>query len=444
VRRLFKGYGDGASRGANARATERAGPTEGPGRDGLVTRADRAGGGVVVDLGLYALSAGFAAWTAVASTLAPHRAWGAVAAIGYAVAAIVAAAQLVLGRPGSTLRAPAVRAGLAVAAWVATTLVPLILQAWQRAGGRTDRAQEEVLVIEDGGGRWLETGTPYLDRSDIAALPADERLLGYMPYQPGMAAFGGPRALDPAAAWWSDARVWFALATAGVLIAALIHAGRAGAPAGHVVRALQVVTVLPLAALTLATGGDDLPVLALCLLALALAVDRPVAAGFAVGAAAALKLLAWPVAIVLAAHAATRRRASVFVAAALTLPVVTGLPAALTDPAAMVENVLAYPFGRGLVTSPAASPLPGHLIATSVPGGRAIAVTLLLLAGAAIAGWLVVRPPRTVAAAAMVCAVGLLAATLLLPATRFGYLLYPAALAVWATALARTREPVDA
>jgi hypothetical protein len=34
-----------------------------------------------------------------------------------------------------------------------------------------------------------------------------------------------------------------------------------------------------------------------------------------------------------------------------------------------------------------------------------------------------------------VCAVGLLAGILLLPSTRFGYLLYPAALAVWSVAL---------
>ena len=41
-------------------------------------------------------------------------------------------------------------------------------------------------------------------------------------------------------------------------------------------RAVQAATVLPICALTLATGGDDLPVLALCLLALALLRGRPV------------------------------------------------------------------------------------------------------------------------------------------------------------------------
>jgi hypothetical protein len=53
---------------------------------------------------------------------------------------------------------------------------------------------------------------------------------------------------------------------------------------------------------------------------------------------------------------------------------------------------------------------------------------------------LIRRPPRTAAAAAVVCATGLLVGVLLLPSTRFGYLLYPAALAVWSVAL-RTPDP---
>jgi hypothetical protein len=58
-----------------------------------------------------------------------------------------------------------------------------------------------------------------------------------------------------------------------------------------------------------------------------------------------------------------------------------------------------------------------------------------VLAGLTIGVWLVRRPPRDASAAALVCAAGMLAATLLLPATRFGYLLYPIGYAVWAPAL---------
>ena len=43
-----------------------------------------------VDLALYGISAVFAGVTALTSSLAPHRAWGAIAWVGYAVATILA------------------------------------------------------------------------------------------------------------------------------------------------------------------------------------------------------------------------------------------------------------------------------------------------------------------------------------------------------------------
>ncbi|MCI4067124.1 hypothetical protein MRQ36_32975, partial [Micromonospora sp. R77] len=93
------------------------------------------------------------------------------------------------------------------------------------------------------------------------------------------------------------------------------------------------------------------------------------------------------------------------------------------------------------VTSPAQSPFPGHLIATALPAGRVVAAALLVAAGVAIAVRLLRRPPRTAATTALICGYGLLAAILLMPSTRFGYLLYPLALLVWAPALARTERP---
>ncbi|HET8660089.1 MAG TPA: glycosyltransferase 87 family protein [Micromonosporaceae bacterium] len=431
-------------------------------------RADRAAGGLALDLGLYALSTAFAAVTARTSTLTPHRAWAALAVWGYAAATVAVLGQLAVRRFGPTRAGPArfsparfgrarhrpvtgvragltampgARAGLTALAWAATTLLPLLVQAVQRAGGRPDRAQEEVLVVEQAGQRLVETGTPYLDRAAIAALPEPERLLGYFPYQPGMALFGLPRATF-GEHWWTDARPWFALATLAAVAAALAIAG---GRLGPLVRAGQAVTVLPLCALTLATGGDDLPVLALCLLALALAGrGRWGWAGVAVGAAGALKLFAWPVALVLAVHALTHGPAAArrFVGWAAALPAAALVPALLVDLGAAAENVLRFPLGQGLVTSPAQSPLPGHLIATGVPGGRAIAAALLVVAGLAIAAGLARRPPRTAAAATLVCAYGLFTAMLLLPSTRFGYLLYPVAFAAWAPALGAYRITV--
>ncbi|MFE0592134.1 glycosyltransferase 87 family protein [Micromonospora echinospora] len=407
---------------------------------------DGAAGGLPLDLGLYAASAAFAGITAATSTLAPHRAWGAVAGIGYLVAALLATSQLLARRrrPDTPLASTTARSAITALTWTTTALLPLAWQSAQRSAGRTDRAQEEVVVVEHSGARLIHDGTPYLGHDAIAALPPGEQLLGYTPYQPGMALFGLPRAaLDT---WWTDARVWFALATALTLALAVRtlrdNTGRHAAAGDRtrtdaaLLRAVQAATVLPVCALTLATGGDDLPVLALCLLALAhAATGRPGRAGLAVGLAGALKLFAWPIALVLLFWAVTRRAAGRYAVGAFGLPAAALLPALLVDRDALVENVLRFPLGQGLVTSPAASPFPGHLIATGLPAGRAVATGLLLAAGIAIAVHLLRRPPRTAATSALICGYGLLAAIALMPATRFGYLLYPLALLVWAPAL---------
>ncbi|MDG4804053.1 glycosyltransferase 87 family protein [Micromonospora sp. WMMD980] len=406
---------------------------------------DTAAGGLALDLALYAAATGFAAITAATSTLPPHRAWGAVATIGYALATVAATTQLLARRraPGTPLAGPAARWAVTGLTWATTALLPVVTQSVQRAAGRTDRAQEEVVVVEHAGIRLAEHGTPYLGPDAIAALPPGEQLLGYTPYQPGMALFGLPRAA--ADAWWTDARVWFAVATA-LALAALVTTLRATATAtgpescrrdAALLRAVQAATVLPVAALTLATGGDDLPVLALCLLALALAAaGRPGRAGLTVGTAGALKLFALPVAIVLICWAATRRAGTRTALGALGLPALALLPVLLVDSDALVENVLRFPLGHGLVTSPAESPFPGHLIAETLPAGRVVAAALLVAVGVAIAVRLVRRPPRTAATATAVCGYGLLAAILLMPSARFGYLLYPVALLVLAPALA--------
>jgi glycosyl transferase family 87 len=397
----------------------------------LLRRVDRAAGGLAADLWLYAASAVFALVTALTSTLLPHRAWGAIACWAYTVAFLLATAQFVIRRrlPAYAWSGTRARAALTWATWATAALVPLIFQAVQRAGGRADRAQEEVLVVERMGERLLHTGTPYLGPDAILALPPGDRLMAYSPYQPGMAVFGLPRALA-GDFWWTDARVWFAVVTA----AALICAVRLMPATSGMVRAIQVVTVLPICALTLATGGDDLPVLALCLLALALAATgRYGWAGLAVGAAASVKLFAFPVVAVLVALALATGRGRRLLPGALGLPVLVLIPPLLVNAGAFVENVIRFPLGHGLVTSPAQSPFPGYLIAQHGPGGRYLAAGLLVAVAAAIAVRLVRRPPRTAAAAALISGYGLLAAILLMPTTRFGYLLYPAAFLIWAS-----------
>ena len=63
-------------------------------------RLDRAAGGSAVDVGLYAISTIFAAFTARNVMLPPHGAWGRMAVAGYAAATVLAVGQLVLRRLG--------------------------------------------------------------------------------------------------------------------------------------------------------------------------------------------------------------------------------------------------------------------------------------------------------------------------------------------------------
>src|SRR5262249_17155790 len=106
-----------------------------------VSRADRAVHGLVVDLGLYGLSALFAVVTTTSSTLAPPRPWGDIAVFGYAAATLCVLVQL-RARLRARLRAPRDRAALAALTWVAVAIVPLVAEA---ANGQ---AQEEVVVVE--------------------------------------------------------------------------------------------------------------------------------------------------------------------------------------------------------------------------------------------------------------------------------------------------------
>ena len=64
---------------------------------GMLRATHRAADGVAADFGLYLVGTGFAGYTAAASTLPAHRAWGGVALFGYAVATTLSAGQLLAG-----------------------------------------------------------------------------------------------------------------------------------------------------------------------------------------------------------------------------------------------------------------------------------------------------------------------------------------------------------
>ena len=97
-----------------------------------------------------------------------------------------------------------------------------------------------------------------------------------------------------------------------------------------------------------------------------------------------------------------------------------------------------FPLGLTKQKTPAASPLPGHLLADTGMAGHWAAVGLLAVAGVAFVVWLIARPPRDTRAAAWRLAVGLTAMFTLAPATRWGYFVYPIGLVGW---LLLTRQP---
>src|SRR5262249_36562704 len=90
-----------------------------------------------------------------------------------------------------------------------------------------------------------------------------------------------------------------------------------------------------------------------------------------------------------------------------------------------------FPLGLASVRSQAASPLLGHVLAQTGTLGHTIVVILLIGCGLAIAVSLVIRPPRDAPAATWRLVIGLSALFVLAPPTRFGYFIYPAALAAW-------------
>ena len=179
------------------------------------------------------------------------------------------------------------------------TIVPLGLEVvWRSEGNAALHVQPEVLVVEQAGDRAAHGQDPYrvVDKDGHILIhehtePVYEL---YYPYLPGMVVFGfstGSRV----EARLTDARIQFLVFTVVVAVFAL---SRLRPRTDARVRALQVLTVLPTAALPLATGGDDMPVVALMLLGLvALQRRRPVLAGLALGAASSLKFTAWPLAL---------------------------------------------------------------------------------------------------------------------------------------------------
>ena len=356
--------------------------------------------------------------------------WGAWAVGGYAVTAVA-----VWRWPDSlTALLPALAAGLAAPlAWLAI-----------RAPGTPD-----VETVTRSASLLLHHGSPYLPKAQLL------RWTDYNPYLPAMTAFGLPKAAG-LPGLLGDPRPWLAAASAAVLAVAFslgMPHGVTRCPScrGSVLRYVVLAVASPVLALSLAVGITDPPVLALMCLGLALTSgrSRPALAGLAIGVACAMKSIAWLALPVMAAMLANRdgvRAAARFSIASVgtaAVLVVAMAPALLTKPSGFFQNTVAFPLGATRQHTPAASPLPGHLLAGTGSAGHAAAIGLLIAAGLAVAVSLVVRPPADTRAATWRLAIGLALVFALAPAARFGYFAYPGALLGWLAITGRSRAGAE-
>jgi hypothetical protein len=367
----------------------------------------------------FALFAVYAAFMTAFGIGGEDGVWGIWATCGYALAAILASRSRGFAVPllvafGFAMVAPAI--------WLAVR----------------DPATADVIVVSRSAVLLLHHGSPYLAVSQLSTWTS------YNPYLPAMALFGLPSAAG-FPGLLGDPRPWLTAATV-ILAAAAFWVGAPHRGTGcRDCRAAAwwfalFAVASPLLALPLSVGITDPPVTALTCLALAFVARcrrMPVAAGVAIGVAGAMKATAWPALAVIAALLVTRdgpRSAARFAVAAIVTGaglVAATAPALLTKPGALLQNTVLFPLGLTQHKTPAASPLPGHVLASFGPAGHTAAVGLLAAAGLAVAVSLVVRPPADVPAAARRLAIGLALMFALAPAARFGYFAYPLALLAW-------------
>jgi len=308
--------------------------------------------------------------------------------------------------------------------------------------------QPEVVVIAQAGERLFHGKSLYAatvhDGHVRSAVQGEPTYESFFPYLPLMAVFGLPNAgRGPVKV--TDTRVLFSIVTLVVVGAALVMLR---APMERKMRALQFLTVLPTAALPLATGGDDMPIVAFLLLALVLAQRRrPGWSGIVLGIVSAMKFTAWPLAALALFGARDRdgRRAPGRMLLGITAvagPVVA--PFAASEARAFFDNVILFPLGLSGVASPAASNLPGHVLVTELPWlHAALPVVVALVGMTLVVQRLWRRPPTSPSEVAALAGWVMLVAIVFAPATRVGYLLYPVDFFVWGRMLSAPHGETD-
>ena len=387
------------------------------------------------DVVLFGLSALFALVVALGSSIPLYRQWGQIALGPYLLATGIALLLAVRSRRRSVLVGRYILTTLVI---VGTAIIPMSFEiAWRFAvTPQALHVQPEVVVVEHAAAQVVHGHDPY--QAVVVNGHLEGRFVGepdyeaFFPYLPAMTVFGLPAAttLNPR---FTDARIFFVASTLLCVALALIYAR---ARPDRRLRALQVAVALPWATLAIATGGDDLPIIGLLLVAMVLAQRRrPGWAGLVLGLASAMKFTAWPLAA-LALFAARDRAGKPAPLRMLLGILVCTVPLVLltfiAGPRTFVANVIEFPLGLSGVASPAGSALPGHLFVTAFPAlHRIFPIVAALIGIVVLARYLWRRPPNDPAKVCQVAGVVLLVAILLAPATRIGYLLYPLNFFVW-------------
>lgn len=409
-------------------------------RDGFVARWS-----ALSDLGrdafLYGLSAVFALGMGLTSSQGAQSRWGYLVAVPYALAALVTLGLLRRGRGNGA------RLVLLSLVIFGAVMVPLGLEArWRHDAAVGSFAQPEVTVIERSGAFLAQGEDPYRSYwhngrlvDEVKNEPAFE---SFFPYFPLMGVFGLPSAVTHRSNGLTDARIVMSLVT---LLTSGLALGLLRLTRGQKIRIAQFLIALPTGALFLATGGDDMPILALLLLGVAGLQRRKAAlTGLSVGVAAAMKLTAWPMAIgaLLVSRDQQGRSTWRTVAAWMgALVTVTVLPFIIKDPTSFIANVVAFPLGLAHVASPAASALPGHILASWWPPlGHVLSPLAFLAIGYFGARDVRAHWPMTLHRLLGLLAVATLVVMCAASATRFGYIIYPLNFWLWSSSC---REVVE-
>jgi hypothetical protein len=388
---------------------------------------------------LYLLAAGFALVLGETSSQPAQWQWGYLAVGPYVLAAIFA---FLLARR-VVRREHVARLVLLVIVMIGAIGVPLGLEAHWR------HAQPEAGVIARAG-QYIKKGEdPYraYDHNGhlVNALPGAPAFESFFPYFPLMGVFGLPYAESHKGKGLTDPRIIMTLMSIIVSAWALIllRVSRE-----QKIRVAQLLVALPTGALFFATGGDDMPILALLLLSVA-ALQRRQSnlAGISLGLAAAMKLTAWPMAagalLVARDHddRSTWKKVLAWVAA---IVIVTTVPFAVRQPLAFMSNVFAFPLGLAGVTSPAASALPGHILTTWLPVlGHVLAPVSFLIGGYFATKYIRRHWPLTLSQMLGLLAIVFLGLICVASATRVGYVIYPLNLWLWSSVTKDAPVPAE-